>query len=128
DSLLVPSWSPDGLALAGVISRRDGSFPPGVVIYSLESKTYKRLTEFGARPTWLSDSRRILCSDPAAGKLLLLDSVSGRTVRLLDAAFDPNHSLGEIGRPLRDDPTIFFVTDHTESDIWRVTLPQAPAR
>jgi hypothetical protein len=70
----------------------------------------------------LSDSRRILCGDPSAGKLLLLDSVSGRTVRLLDAAFDPNNSLAKVGRPLRDDRTIFFVTDHTESDIWRATL------
>jgi Tol biopolymer transport system component len=122
DAFLVTSWSPDGRALAGLVSRPDGTFLPGVVIYWLESKRYKRLTDFGSRPTWLSDSRRIVCGDPVGGKLLLLDSVSGRTVPLLDVAFDSNPSLGKLGLPLRDDRTIFFVTDHAEADIWRATL------
>jgi len=122
DAFLVTSWSPDGRALAGVGIRPDGTFPPGIVIYSLESKTYRTLSKSGSRPTWLADSRRIVCGDPTAGKLLLLDSASGRTVRLLDAAFDANNSLAKVGRPLRDDRIIFFVTDHAESDIWRITL------
>jgi serine/threonine protein kinase/Tol biopolymer transport system component len=119
---LARSWSPDGRALVGIATRRDGSQIPGVVLYWLELKKYQRLTDFGGVPTWMGDSRRLLVADPDHGKLLLLDSTSGRTVPLLDAPFDRNLLLSRIGIPSRDGRTIFFVKDHTEADIWQVTL------
>ncbi len=119
---LVTSWSPDGRALAGIVARRDGSQTPGVVLFWLESKKYQRLTDFGAVPTWMGDSRRLIVADPVHSKLLLLDSTSGRTVPLLDVPFYGNLLSSKIGIPSRDGRTIFFVKDHMEADIWQVTL------
>jgi hypothetical protein len=61
-----------GRLLAGFLNRDDG-----IVLYSLASRTFRRLTGHGADPVWLSDSRRILFLD--GGKVHLLDSASGST-------------------------------------------------
>ena len=117
DVFLVTTWSPDGRTLAGLTIRQEGTFTSGVVAYSIESKTYRKLTDFGSRPNFLSDSRHILCGDPVRGKLLLLDSVTGKSVPLRDVAFHSNPSFAKIGIS-RDDRTIFFVEDRAEADIW----------
>ena len=50
------SWSRDGKRLAGESGESQG----GIEIYSCESGTYQRLTDFGFNPVWLSDGRRLL--------------------------------------------------------------------
>ncbi len=118
---LATSWSPDGRALAGSVSRPDGSFIPGVVEYGIDSKKYQRLTDFGAHATFMNDSRRILFGDPVRGKLFLLDPGSGRTLPLLDIGFENLSGLARVGATAHEDRTIFFVKGHTEADIWRAS-------
>jgi Tol biopolymer transport system component len=108
------SWSPDGRKLAGNI--RTGA-PVGILVYSLESQHYERLTDFGVNPVWLSDSRRLLFQHQ--GKLSLIDSRSKKVRELLSVA--PN----EFGNGVtisRDDRLICFSHRTTEADIWLMTL------
>jgi len=55
----VNSWSPDGRRLAGTIMRGDGSMS-GVATYSLATGQYDVISERGAYPQWLGDSRTLL--------------------------------------------------------------------
>ncbi|PYQ66730.1 MAG: hypothetical protein DMF54_06910 [Acidobacteria bacterium] len=130
DGFMVSSWSPNGRALAGMVYRRDGSQVPGIVLYWLESKKYQRLTDFGFGAVWMSDSRRLLVGgqennalDPSRGKLLLLDTISGKSAPLLEVP--ARTARGKFGISL-DDRTIFFVEDRAEADIWQVSLGRPP--
>ena len=61
------AWSPDGTKIAGFVSRPDG----GVVIYSVASRTFERITTTGVGPVWLPDGRRLLYNN--AARLELVD-------------------------------------------------------
>ncbi len=56
DEFVVNSWSPDGEQLVG----QAGLAARGIMTYSLRSRTFERLTDFGGYPVWLPDSRRVL--------------------------------------------------------------------
>jgi len=110
---LVNDWSRDGKHLVGVAEPPIG----GVVIYSLESHQYERLTEFGEWPVWLPDSRRVLFV--ANGKnFFLVDSSSKQVHKVFSVARDI------IGPPqlTQDGKTAYFSRRVTESDIWLVTI------
>ena len=130
NAFTVSSWSPDGQALAGTLTRTDGATIPGIVVYRIGSQEYRRLTDFGNDAKWLSDSRRLLVGESSTGRIHLVDSASGKSVPVLDRLrLRPGERSGSgigIVRAKfgisRDDRTIFFVRDHTEADIWRVEL------
>ncbi|PYS56603.1 MAG: hypothetical protein DMF74_28180, partial [Acidobacteria bacterium] len=107
------SWSPDGRRLAG--GRTPGG--AGIVVYSLESQQYEKLTDFGSLPVWLSDSRRLLF--PHQGKLYLVDSQSKKIHEVLSVAPYVFSSGGALSR---DDRLIYFSLVTTEADIWLMTL------
>ena len=109
------SWSPDGRKLAGTKLR--GGSPGGILVYSLESQRYERLTDFGGNPVWLSDSRRLVFQHQ--GKLSLIDSRSKRVRELLSVG--PN-VFGNGFTISRDDRQIYFSLVTTEADIWLMTL------
>ncbi len=109
------SWSPDGQKLAGNI-RRPGA-PVGILVYSLETQHYEKLTDFGRSPVWLSDSRRLLFQHQ--GKLYLIDSRSKKVRELLSAA--PNQ-FGNGVTLSRDDRQLYFSLVTAEADIWLMTL------
>ena len=52
------SWSPDSRRLAGTVNGK-----PGILLYSLASRRYERLTESGWRPVWTADGSQILFLD-----------------------------------------------------------------
>ncbi|MEA2560143.1 MAG: hypothetical protein QOH06_1647 [Acidobacteriota bacterium] len=52
------SWSPDSRSLVGVLNGE-----PGIILYSLASRRYERLTESGWRPIWTPDGSAILFLD-----------------------------------------------------------------
>jgi serine/threonine protein kinase len=110
---MVNGWSKDGKRLVGVAE------PPieGVVIYSLQSHQYERLTDFGEWPVWLPDSRRVLFV--ANGKNFYVVDSSSKQVRKV---FSVDRDI--IGPPqlTRDGKTAYFSRRVTESDIWLVTL------
>ena len=135
NAFAVTSWSADGRALAGTLTRPDGSDVPGIVEYRIDSKEYRRLTNFGDDAKWLSDSRRLLVGESSTGGIHLVDSTSGKSVPVLDRLrLRPGERSGSgigIGRAkfgiAPDDRTIFLVRDHTEADIWWVELEGSAA-
>jgi len=111
---LVNSWSPDGQRLAGTA----GLTPPlGIVTYSLRTKTFEQLTNFGEWPVWLPDSRQILFVN--GGKdFFVVDSRSKAVRKIYSVTRDV------LGPPrlTRDGREAYFSRRVTESDVWLVTL------
>jgi Tol biopolymer transport system component len=103
------SWSPDGLMLAGFLNRDDG-----IALYSVASQTFRRLTDHGSDPVWLSDSRRLLFHH--GGKIHLLDSQSGGSRELLSIMPEEIARRGFAVSP--DDRHIYFSVSTTEADVW----------
>jgi Tol biopolymer transport system component/serine/threonine protein kinase len=105
------NWSPDGSLLAGFLDRDNG-----VAIYSPASQSFRKMTEHGADPVWLSDSRRLLFLDK--GKIHLLDTASGATRELVSVAPEEVARRGFAVSP--DDSRIYFSMSTTEADVWMV--------
>jgi Tol biopolymer transport system component len=95
--------------LAGFLNRDDG-----VAVYSLVSRTYRKLTDHGADPMWLSDSRRLLYLD--RGRIHLVDSESANGREVLSIAPEEIARRGFAISP--DDGRIFFSVSRTEADVW----------
>ena len=111
------SWSPDGRKLAGFEQREDGS-SAGVVEFDLESRTFTKVSDFGADPVWLSDSRRLLMH--YRGRIYLLEAPGKAPREILSLA---PHDISPRGFSLsRDDRTIYFSVSTTEADIWMATF------
>jgi Tol biopolymer transport system component len=135
NAFTVSSWSADGRALAGTLTRPDGATMPGIVEYRIDSQEYRRLTDFGDDAKWLSDSRRLLVGESSTGRIHLVDSASGKSVPVLDRLrLRPGERSGSgigIVRAKfgisRDDRTLFLVRDHAEADIWQIELERSPA-
>jgi Tol biopolymer transport system component len=108
------SWSPDGRQLGGWIT------PPtenaGILIYTFETNDFERITDFGARPIWLRDSRRLLFRD--AGKLFLVDSETKKVQEISLHSPRPVIEYGLTG----DNRTLYYTLATTEADIWLLDL------
>jgi Tol biopolymer transport system component/tRNA A-37 threonylcarbamoyl transferase component Bud32 len=105
------NWSPDGRMLAGFLDRDNG-----VAVYSPASRNFRKLTEYGADPVWLSDSRRLMFLDK--GKIHLLDTASGSTGELVSVTPEEVARRGFAVSP--DDLRIYFSVSTTEADVWMV--------
>jgi Tol biopolymer transport system component len=107
------SWSRNGKSLAGYLINPDGS-AAGIGVYSLESNTFERLTDYGMDPLWLSDDRRLLFYNN--GRIDLVDSKTKNAHTVLSVA---PHSIAKRGFALSsDDSQIYFSQATTESNIW----------
>ena len=118
DTLWAWSWSPDGRKLAGNLSHAVGPLS-GITIYSLDSKEYEKLADFGSFPVWLSDSRRLLFQDRDRRKLYLIDTQSKKIHEVLSVA---PHEFGNGVSLPRDDRQIYFSLLTTDADIWLMTF------
>jgi hypothetical protein len=117
ETFTVHSWSPDGRRLAGAVSSAAGGFK-GIVIYSLESQEYRKLSDSGWGPSWLADSRRLLFLD-LPDKILLVDSESASIQDVLSISPDlvgPGLSVSH------DNRWIYFTRMTREADIWILTF------
>ena len=105
-------WSPDGSALAGVVgSGETGS--RGIMLYSFETSQFEKVSEFGDAPLWLNDSRRLLFY--YKGTIYLVDTRTKSEPRKV-YSIAPN---GMSGFTIsRDNRSIYFSMDSSESDIW----------
>jgi Tol biopolymer transport system component len=112
------SWSPDGLLLAGT---RPGP-PPGVVIYSFQTRTYRQVAERGGGPMWLNDNRRLLYAASTGpgtpNEVKLLDTATGQSQPVFAI---PGESIGQ-PRISRDNRQIVFLRQSNEGDVWMLTL------
>jgi Tol biopolymer transport system component len=109
---IVWSWSPDGRWLLCAPQRT----PSGLFLYSLESRSLRKLDESPEAGLFLPDSRRILFNE--RGALVLLDTVTGRRKEILPAGTLPaeggwtNFSITGDGR------SIAYLEARREGDIW----------
>jgi eukaryotic-like serine/threonine-protein kinase len=107
------SWSKDGKDIAGYLINPDGS-AAGIGIYSIESDTFERLTDFGMDPVWLSDNRRLLFYNN--GRIDLVDRATKKSHTVLSVA---PHAIAKRGFALSsDDRLIYFSQTSTEANIW----------
>jgi serine/threonine protein kinase/Tol biopolymer transport system component len=118
-----PFWSPDGQSLAGMLLRPDESPVPGIVLWSLASNTYRRLTQTGRDPEFLHGGRGILYLE--RGEVRLVDVASGEARTLLPL---PLHSTYESASAGPGDRTICTVRTTDEGDIWMVSLGDSAGR
>ena len=110
DAFRAFSWSPDGRKLGGWINSPVEH--QGIVLYNFETKQFERITDFGSRPLWLNDNRRLLFRD--AGKLFLVNS---ETKKVQEIAIHSPLPVVEYG--LTDDNrTLYYTLDSTEADVW----------
>jgi len=116
--MVVTSWSPDAAMLAG-----QAGYPgAGVIVYSFDTESYQRLTDFGEWPVWLPDSRRLMFV--SGGKdLFVVDLDSRETQKVFSVTRDV------IGPPRlpADGSQVFFSRRVTEADIWMLTLGEQEA-
>jgi len=103
------SWSPDGKTIAGFLNRGDG-----LALYYPATQTYRRLSDVGSDPVWLSDSRRLLFHHH--GAIHLLDTASGRQHEVL--SISPEEVARRGFAVSSDDRNIYFSVSTTEADVW----------
>jgi Tol biopolymer transport system component len=119
DEFVVNSWSPDGAQLAG----EAGLAGRGIITYSLRSRTFERLTDFGGYPVWLPDSRHVMFVS-GGRQFYVLDMRSHKVEKVFSVQRDV------IGPPelTRDGREAFFSRRVTEGDIWLLTLTPSARR
>jgi eukaryotic-like serine/threonine-protein kinase len=110
---LVNSWSADGEHLVGHLD----TAKEGIMMFSLRSRKYEQLTEYGEWPIWLPDNRHVLFV--AGGKGFFIVDTRSKQVRKI---FTVTRDI--IGPPqiTRDGKTAYFSRRVTESDVWLLTL------
>jgi Tol biopolymer transport system component len=84
--------------------------------YSFATRQYKKLADFGVRPLWLADSRRLLFYDK--DKIYLLDSQTKRIKEIMSVAPNRIQSIAVS----KDNRTIYYSLQRTEADIWLGTF------
>jgi serine/threonine protein kinase/Tol biopolymer transport system component len=117
------SWSEDGRTLAGTLERADRSSVPGVVLHSLASGTYERLTDTGTTPRWLNGGRGLVFLD--GGKVFFYDLAERRARLLLEA---PPSSMFKAVNVSPDGRSLDAVRLSDEGDVWLLTLGEARER
>ncbi len=109
-------WSPDGRRMVGFSGAASPS--AGVLVYTLNSRTYERLTaNLGEWPIWLPDNRRVLMGD-GGRHFWILDTQSKETRQVYSGGRDvlgpPRLSL--------DGRALYYSRRVTEADIHLMTL------
>jgi serine/threonine protein kinase/Tol biopolymer transport system component len=109
------SWSPDGLA--GIVTRKDGSYLPGIVFYSFEARRFERLTDGGENPIWLPGLPVLLY--PNGGAIHAFDLRAREDRKLLTP---PAGSAYLFANASRDARRLYLVRRSDEGDIWMLNL------
>ena len=120
DEFVVNAWSPDGSQLAG----QAGLAARGIITYSLRSRQYTRLTDFGGYPVWLPDSRHLMFVS-GGRDFHVVDTRSRKVEKVFSLPRDI------IGPPqlTRDGREAYFSRRVTEGDIWLLDFNAAnPSR
>ena len=88
-----------------------------VVAYSLESRSFKRLSDARFEPYWLPDSRRMIFSR-ALGVLSVADSQTG-AVRDIFSRPGEDFMVGAVSH---DGRSVYLLRSSRQADIWMATL------
>jgi eukaryotic-like serine/threonine-protein kinase len=103
------TWSPDGRMLAGFLNQDEA-----IAIYLFESGTFRKLTDFGSDPVWLSDGRALLFHNK--GKIYEISTDSGEAHEMVSVAPEEIARRGFAVSP--DDRQVYFSVSSTEADVW----------
>jgi Tol biopolymer transport system component len=103
------AWSPDGTMLAGELRNQ-----PGIAVYTLADKTYRRLTPGGAHPIWLPGGKELLYSD--GPRLRIVDVATGAIRPVMTALPISAMSLSNDGR------TLVYSERNIGADVWMMDL------
>ena len=103
------SWTADGNYLAGDIGFTD----TGIVVYSVPSARYERLTDFGQWPVWLPDGRHLLFVS-GGKRFFVVDRVTKEVEDIYSATWDV------LGPPrlTPDGRRMYYSRRTSEADIW----------
>lgn len=112
DNFWASSWSPDGSKLGGTWIIDGVHY---LHAYDVETRTFENFGIAARWPIWLSDNRRLLFTRD--GKLHLLDTKTKKSHELLSV--EP-YTISTIC-PTRDNRSLYFTVQKTESDIWLLT-------
>ena len=109
DEFVVNAWSPDGAQLAG----QAGLAARGIMTYSLRTRKFDRLTDFGGYPVWLPDSRQLMFVS-GGRDFHVVDTRSRKVEKVFSVQGDI------IGPPqlTREGREAYFSRRVTEGDIW----------
>jgi Tol biopolymer transport system component len=114
----VTSWSGDGRMLAGVGQALAEAGGGGVVLYSIDSRRFDRLTERGTKPLWLRDGVRLLYG-PDPEHLAVLDRTTKQS-RVVWTA--PRGSQIADFTISKDNKWLCVIQANDEGDVWLATL------
>ena len=93
-----------------------GGKSSGVFTYSIATRRYERITDFGSDPVWLSDNYRLLFI--FRDKLYLVDTRAKQPREILS----PAPLRVSLVTPSRDDRQIYLSVISPESDIQMLSL------
>ena len=113
-AFIIQGWSPDGKKLVGAPSTAT-VFEPGILVYSLDTKTYDRILDRGRAIGWFPDNRRILYFD--GNKLLFVDTLTRKSQTIAENLGQEPRSGGALST---DGRSFVFVRADPQSDIWMV--------
>jgi Tol biopolymer transport system component len=109
--------SPDGDFIAAGRTKKDRSGLPGIVLYSLASKSYETLADSGYAIGWFADGKRLLLGKDRS--LYSLDIKTKKQHMILTPPWDVGYSGYDLSV---DNRTLYFIMSTTEADIWMATL------
>jgi eukaryotic-like serine/threonine-protein kinase len=106
------SWSPDGRKIIGYSRLTGNLLQSSIRTYDCETKKYEEVSDFGIRPAWLADSRRVIFYN--RGELYLLDTKTRKSKEIYSVA--PNRI--QAISVSKDNRSIYYSLQKNESDIW----------
>jgi eukaryotic-like serine/threonine-protein kinase len=115
DHFVAWDWSPDGKYLSGVRGDAEGT-GHGIYLYSLETGEYEKISDFGRRPVWLNDNRRLLFTTEE--KLYIVHRDSKKTTELFS---NTPFTLSGVSIT-KDNRTFYLASAIVEADVWLLTL------
>jgi serine/threonine protein kinase/dipeptidyl aminopeptidase/acylaminoacyl peptidase len=114
------SWSPDGKWLAGNRVTRSGEYK-GVAVYSIESKKFELLTDYGYSPSWLANSQDMMFMN--ADRAYLINARTRKVEDLGSVSGVPQLAAANgISQLASDNTFVYFTVVERESDVWLIDL------
>ena len=111
----VTSWSANGLA--GILTRKDFSLMPGIVVYSFAARRFERLTDRGESPMWVPGLPVLLYPDGGAIHAFDLRTRQDRTILT-----PPPASAYLFANASPDARRLYLVRRSDEGDVWMLDL------
>jgi Tol biopolymer transport system component len=116
----VTGWSPDGKWLSG-FRIRGGTYLPGLLLYSLERRTFEQVTERGTKWVRLPDGSGFLFED--SGRIFHLDLATRKTREIGPANMNPDPDEQRVFAVSKDGRRLYIVGNASEADVWQLKLP-----